>query len=70
MGEPPLILAISLRKAIHDAVAAFGAAGDEDPLAVPSTQETRGEQPSTSPSPDARSRGGFRSSHQQVFIKV
>jgi xanthine dehydrogenase molybdopterin binding subunit/xanthine dehydrogenase small subunit len=39
VGEPPLMLAISVREAIRDAVAAFGPAGREVPLAVPATCE-------------------------------
>jgi xanthine dehydrogenase molybdopterin-binding subunit B len=39
VGEPPLMLAISVREAIRDAVAAFGPAGREVPLAVPATGE-------------------------------
>jgi xanthine dehydrogenase small subunit len=39
VGEPPLMLAISAREAIRDAVAAFGPAGREVPLAVPATCE-------------------------------
>jgi xanthine dehydrogenase large subunit len=39
VGEPPLMLAISVREAIRDAVAAFGPAGGEVPLAVPATCE-------------------------------
>ena len=39
VGEPPLMLAISAREAIRDAVAAFGAAGGEVPLAAPATHE-------------------------------
>jgi xanthine dehydrogenase molybdopterin binding subunit len=39
VGEPPLMLAISAREAIRDAVAAFGPAGREVPLAVPATGE-------------------------------
>ena len=39
VGEPPLMLAISVREAIRDAVAAFGPAGVEVPLAVPATCE-------------------------------
>jgi xanthine dehydrogenase molybdopterin-binding subunit B len=39
VGEPPLMLAISVREAIRDAVAAFGAPGGEVPLAVPATHE-------------------------------
>ncbi len=38
VGEPPLMLAISVREAIRDAVAAFGTAGDFD-LASPCTGE-------------------------------
>jgi xanthine dehydrogenase molybdopterin binding subunit len=39
VGEPPLMLAISAREAIRDAVAAFGPAGREVPLALPATGE-------------------------------
>ena len=39
VGEPPLMLAFSVREAIRDAVAAFGPAGDEVPLASPATGE-------------------------------
>jgi xanthine dehydrogenase molybdopterin-binding subunit B len=39
VGEPPLMLAISVREAIRDAVAAFGPPGVEVPLAVPATCE-------------------------------
>jgi xanthine dehydrogenase molybdopterin binding subunit/xanthine dehydrogenase small subunit len=39
VGEPPLMLAISVREAIRDAVAAFGPPGGEVPLAVPATHE-------------------------------
>jgi xanthine dehydrogenase molybdopterin binding subunit/xanthine dehydrogenase small subunit len=39
VGEPPLMLALSVREAIRDAVAAFGAPGGEVPLAAPSTHE-------------------------------
>ena len=39
VGEPPLMLAISVREAIRDAVAAFGAPGGEVPLATPATSE-------------------------------
>jgi xanthine dehydrogenase molybdopterin binding subunit/xanthine dehydrogenase small subunit len=39
VGEPPLMLAISVREAIRDAVAAFGPAGSEVPLPVPATCE-------------------------------
>ncbi|WP_367871024.1 xanthine dehydrogenase molybdopterin binding subunit [Luteolibacter sp. Populi] len=38
VGEPPLMLAISVREAMRDAVAAFGAEGDFD-LASPCTSE-------------------------------
>jgi xanthine dehydrogenase molybdopterin-binding subunit B len=37
VGEPPLMLAISVREAIRDAVAAFGKPGGEVPLASPAT---------------------------------
>jgi xanthine dehydrogenase molybdopterin binding subunit/xanthine dehydrogenase small subunit len=39
VGEPPLMLAISVREAIRDAVAAFGEPGSEVPLASPATCE-------------------------------
>jgi xanthine dehydrogenase molybdopterin-binding subunit B len=39
VGEPPLMLAISVREALRDAIAAFGAAGGEVPLASPATHE-------------------------------
>ena len=39
VGEPPLMLAISVREAIRDAVAAFGPRGGEVPLALPATPE-------------------------------
>jgi xanthine dehydrogenase molybdopterin-binding subunit B len=39
VGEPPLMLALSLREAIRDAVAAFGEPGGEVALASPSTCE-------------------------------
>ena len=39
VGEPPLMLAISVREAIRDAVAAFGLAGGEVSLASPATCE-------------------------------
>ncbi len=39
VGEPPLMLAISVREAIRDAVAAFGAGKNEVPLALPATGE-------------------------------
>ncbi|HEX4641210.1 MAG TPA: molybdopterin cofactor-binding domain-containing protein, partial [Chthoniobacterales bacterium] len=39
VGEPPLMLAISVREAIRDAVAAFGKPGGEVPLAAPATCE-------------------------------
>jgi xanthine dehydrogenase molybdopterin-binding subunit B len=39
VGEPPLMLAISVREAIRDAVAAFGKAGGQVSLACPATCE-------------------------------
>ncbi len=39
VGEPPLMLAISVREAIRDAVAAFAPAPGETPLASPATCE-------------------------------
>jgi xanthine dehydrogenase molybdopterin-binding subunit B len=39
VGEPPLMLAISVREAIRDAVAAFGKTGGEVPLSSPATCE-------------------------------
>jgi xanthine dehydrogenase molybdopterin-binding subunit B len=39
VGEPPLMLAISVREAIRDAIAAFGAPDGEIPLASPATPE-------------------------------
>ena len=39
VGEPPLMLAISVREAIRDAVAAFGAAGGQVTLPCPATHE-------------------------------
>ena len=39
VGEPPLMLALSVREAIRDAVAAFGTAGGEVHLASPATGE-------------------------------
>jgi xanthine dehydrogenase large subunit len=39
VGEPPLMLAISVREAIRDAVAAFGPGQGEVALAVPATCE-------------------------------
>jgi xanthine dehydrogenase molybdopterin-binding subunit B len=39
VGEPPLMLAFSVREAIRDAVAAFGPKGGEVPLASPATGE-------------------------------
>jgi xanthine dehydrogenase large subunit len=39
VGEPPLMLAISVREAIRDAVAAFGGSGGQVPLASPATCE-------------------------------
>jgi xanthine dehydrogenase molybdopterin-binding subunit B len=39
VGEPPFMLAISVREAIRDAVAAFGPSGSEVPLPLPATCE-------------------------------
>lgn len=39
VGEPPLMLPISVREALRDAVASFGAAGGQVPLASPATGE-------------------------------
>jgi len=39
VGEPPFMLAISVREAIRDAVAAFGPPGGEVPLPLPATCE-------------------------------
>jgi xanthine dehydrogenase molybdopterin-binding subunit B len=39
VGEPPLMLAISVREAIRDAVAAFGSTDGQVSLAVPATPE-------------------------------
>jgi len=39
VGEPPLMLAFSVREAIRDAIAAFGPGGREVPLASPATGE-------------------------------
>ncbi|MBA2434361.1 MAG: xanthine dehydrogenase molybdopterin binding subunit [Verrucomicrobiota bacterium] len=39
VGEPPLMLAISVREAIRDAVASFGEGGGQVPLASPATCE-------------------------------
>ncbi|MFL6521236.1 MAG: xanthine dehydrogenase molybdopterin binding subunit [Chthoniobacterales bacterium] len=39
VGEPPLMLAISVREAIRDAIAAFGQSGGEVALASPATCE-------------------------------
>ncbi len=39
VGEPPLMLAFSVREAIRDAVASFGQAGGQVPLASPATSE-------------------------------
>jgi xanthine dehydrogenase molybdopterin binding subunit/xanthine dehydrogenase small subunit len=39
VGEPPLMLAISVREAIRDALAAFGNLGGQVPLASPATCE-------------------------------
>jgi len=38
-GEPPLMLAFSVREALRDAVAAYGGKGGEVPLASPATCE-------------------------------
>jgi xanthine dehydrogenase molybdopterin-binding subunit B len=39
VGEPPLMLAISVREAIRDAIAAFGADAERVDLASPATCE-------------------------------
>jgi xanthine dehydrogenase molybdopterin binding subunit/xanthine dehydrogenase small subunit len=39
VGEPPLMLAISVREAIRDAVSAFGPPNGQTPLPVPATSE-------------------------------
>ncbi|HZM04282.1 MAG TPA: molybdopterin cofactor-binding domain-containing protein, partial [Candidatus Saccharimonadales bacterium] len=39
VGEPPFMLALAVREAIRDAVASFGPAGGQTPLAVPATCE-------------------------------
>jgi hypothetical protein len=39
VGEPPLMLAISVREAIRDAVAAFGKPGGQVELSSPATSE-------------------------------
>ncbi|MEZ4393456.1 MAG: xanthine dehydrogenase molybdopterin binding subunit [Polyangiales bacterium] len=39
VGEPPLMLALSVREALRDAVAAFGEGGGDVPLACPATHE-------------------------------
>jgi xanthine dehydrogenase large subunit len=39
VGEPPLMLAISVREAIRDAIAAFGPPGGQVPLSSPATAE-------------------------------
>ena len=39
VGEPPLMLAISVREALRDAIAAFGAPGGEVALPLPATHE-------------------------------
>jgi xanthine dehydrogenase molybdopterin binding subunit/xanthine dehydrogenase small subunit len=39
VGEPPLMLSISVREAIRDAIASFGRPGGEVPLASPATCE-------------------------------
>src|SRR4029453_16435779 len=38
-GQPPLVLGISVREAIRDAIAAFGAPGGEVSLPSPATHE-------------------------------
>ena len=57
VGEPPFMLAISVREAIRDAIAAFGPPGAEVPLPVPATCEAifmaiQGRLNSCKPSPD------------------
>jgi xanthine dehydrogenase molybdopterin-binding subunit B len=39
VGEPPVMLAISVREALRDAIAAFGPVGGQTPLASPATGE-------------------------------
>ena len=39
VGEPPLMLAISVREALRDAIASFGAPGGQVALASPATAE-------------------------------
>ncbi len=39
VGEPPLMLAFAVREALRDAVASFGSAGGQVPLASPATGE-------------------------------
>jgi len=39
VGEPPVMLAISVREAMRDAIAAFGPTGGQSPLASPATGE-------------------------------
>jgi xanthine dehydrogenase molybdopterin-binding subunit B len=39
VGEPPLMLALSVREALRDAIAAFGAPGGQTPLPSPATSE-------------------------------
>ncbi|HEY3862835.1 MAG TPA: xanthine dehydrogenase molybdopterin binding subunit [Verrucomicrobiae bacterium] len=39
VGEPPVMLAISVREALRDAIAAFGPSGGQTPLASPATCE-------------------------------
>ena len=39
VGEPPFMLALSVREALRDAVAAFGSGTGEVPLPVPATCE-------------------------------
>jgi xanthine dehydrogenase molybdopterin-binding subunit B len=58
VGEPPFMLAISVREAVRDAVAAFGPPGSQVALPVPATceaifmaiQKVRPSQPATLPS--------------------
>jgi xanthine dehydrogenase molybdopterin binding subunit/xanthine dehydrogenase small subunit len=57
VGEPPFMLAISVREAIRDAVAAFGPPGSEVPLPLPATCEAifmavQGRLKSCKPSPE------------------
>jgi len=39
VGEPPLMLALSVREALRDAIANFGTPGGQVPLASPATGE-------------------------------